>query len=192
MEIETFCPTSQHDWRQWLTENHYLKQSVWLVYYKKKTNTLSITWSEAVNEALCFGWVDSRRKPIDDQSFMQFFSRRKPYSTWSKINKEKVHQLINNGLMTQAGYNSIEIAKQNGFWTMIDQVEELIIPSDMEEALALQTDSMDYFLSLSKSVRKSILQWILFAKRPETRKKRISQIANLCSQRIKPALFRIF
>jgi uncharacterized protein YdeI (YjbR/CyaY-like superfamily) len=133
-EIETYCPKSQTEWRQWLKKNHQSKQSVWLIYYTKKSTIHSLSWSEAVDEALCFGWIDSTRKTIDEFSFMQFFSKRKPKSNWSKINKEKVQQLIDSKRMTKAGYKSIEIAKQNGYWTILDEVEELIIPNDLEIA----------------------------------------------------------
>lgn len=175
-EAETYCPQSRKDWRQWLEKNHQSKQSVWLVYYTKKSNLPSISWSEAVDEALCFGWIDSTKKTINDSSFMQFFSKRKPKSNWSGINKEKVQQLIENGRMTKAGYESVETAKQNGSWTILDEVEELIIPNDLEKAFNKHKGSKDYFLSLSKSVRKMILGWIVLAKRQETRQKRIDEM----------------
>jgi uncharacterized protein YdeI (YjbR/CyaY-like superfamily) len=188
-EIETFCPTSQADWRQWLQDNHRSKQSVWLVCYKKKANIPTIAWSDAVDEALCFGWIDSVRKTIDDDSFIQFFSRRKPNGTWSKINKEKIKQLIDAQLMTETGYESIEKAKQNGSWTILDDVEELTIPEDLELEFDRHLGSKDFFLSLSKSVRKAILQWLVLAKRPETRQNRINEIAELAAQRRKPKQF---
>lgn len=188
-EIETFCPTSQHDWRQWLTENHSVKQSVWLIYHKKKTNRPSLSWSEAVDEALCFGWIDSTKRPIDEDTFMQFFSKRKPKSVWSKINKDKVQQLIDLGQMMPAGYACIETAKQNGSWTFLDLAEELKIPKDLEKAFKTRRGSKQFFLSLSKSVRKAILQWLMLAKRPETRQKRINEIAELAAQKLKPKQF---
>lgn len=189
-DIGTFCPTSQQDWREWLKENHNSKQSVWLVYYKKRSNVSSITYSEAVDEALCFGWIDSTRKSLGNEMFMQFFCRRKPGSVWSKINKGKVHQLIDGGLMTRAGFDSIETAKRNSSWTILDEVEELIIPEDLAEEFKSKAGSMEYFLSLSKSVRKSILQWLVLAKRPETRQKRITEIAELAAGKLKPKQFR--
>lgn len=182
-EIDIFCPTSQADWRLWLLENHDSKQSVWLVYYKKKSKIPSLTWSQAVDEALCFGWIDSTAKPIDDEKYMQFFTKRKPKSVWSKVNKDKVERLINDGLMAKAGFDSIEKAKQNGSWTILDDVEELKIPEDLEEAFNTKSGSKDYFLSLSKSVRKSILQHLVVAKRPETRKKRIIEIVELANKK---------
>jgi uncharacterized protein YdeI (YjbR/CyaY-like superfamily) len=131
-EVEIFYPINQTEWRKWLEQNHDSKQSVWLVCFKKESNKPTIAWKDAVDEALCFGWIDSKRKPIDTEKFIQFFSRRKPYGTWSNVNKEKIKQLIDNGLMTKAGLLSIETAKQNGSWIILDGVEELIIPKDLE------------------------------------------------------------
>ena len=189
-ETETFCPASQQEWREWLTENHSSKQSVWLVHYKKKTGVTTITWSEAVDEALCFGWIDGIRKSLDNEKFMQFFCKRKPKSAWSKINKAKVVRLTEAGLITPAGYESIEKAKQNGSWTILDDVEELLIPLDLENEFKTKPGSQDFFLGLSKSVRKAILQWLVMAKQLETRQKRIHEITELASQKLKPKQFR--
>jgi uncharacterized protein YdeI (YjbR/CyaY-like superfamily) len=178
-DIETFYPANRLEWRRWLKTNHAKKQSVNLIMYKKESNKPTINWSEAVDEALCFGWVDSTRRPLDAEKFMQLFSRRKPAGTWSKINKEKIKQLIDKGLMTPAGLDCIEKAKQNGSWTILDEVEELIIPKDLEKAFRQQPGSKKHFLSLSKSVRKSLLHQLVLAKRPETREKRIGMIVGL-------------
>ena len=189
-DIETFSPTSRQDWRQWLEENHRSKSAVWLVQYKKNAKMPTISWSEAVDEALCFGWIDSVRKSLDDDKFIQFFSKRKARSTWSKVNKEKIQRFIAEGLMTEAGYKSIETAKQNGSWTILDEVEELVIPEDLDKAFTIQTGSKDFFLCLSKSAQKAILQWLVLAKLAETRQKRINEIAELASQKLKPKQFR--
>ena len=188
-EIQTFCPANRNEWREWLQKNHHSKQAVWLVQYKKKSAVPSLSWSEAVDEALCFGWIDSVRKSVDAEKFIQFFSKRKATSVWSKINKEKVQQLIDKGLMTKAGLLTIETAKQNGRWTILDDVEELTIPSDLEKAFKTHKGSKDFFLSLSKSVKKAILQWLVLAKRAETRQNRINEIAELASQKLKPKQF---
>jgi uncharacterized protein YdeI (YjbR/CyaY-like superfamily) len=189
-DIETFCPSSQQDWRRWLKKNHKSKQSVWLILYKKESNKPIIGWSGAVDEALCFGWVDSKRKSLDEEKFIQFFSVRKPKGTWSKINKDKIERLIMEGLMTQAGLACIEAAKKNGSWTILDEVEELTRPKDLAKSFRAHPGSKDFFLTLSKSSRKMILQWLVFAKRPETREKRILEIAALAVQRLKPKQFR--
>lgn len=188
-EVVSICPASRQEWRAWLQENHVSTQSVWLVYYRKKTGMPTISWSEAVEEALCFGWIDSVKKTLDDERFIQFFCKRKPGSVWSKINKGKVEQLIEAGLMTAAGYESIETARKNGSWTILDEAEELTIPADLEKAFKAHGHSKDYFLSLSKSVRKSMLQWLVMAKRPETRQRRIDEIATLAARQQKPKQF---
>ena len=188
-ETETYCPKSRTEWRKWLEKNHQSKQSVWLVYYKTSTKVASLSWSEAVDEALCFGWIDSTKKTIDDESYMQYFSKRKPDSTWSKINKEKVAGLIQNNLMTKAGFDSIERAKQNGTWFLMDDIENLIIPEDLKIALNKNKKSMEFFQSQSKSIKKAILYWVVAAKRSETRKKRIEEIAQSAAKGIRPNQF---
>src|SRR5690606_15890213 len=108
-EMDVFYPTSPAAWRKWLAKNHQSKQSVWLVFYSKASQKPSVTWSEAVDVALCFGWIDSKKIKIDAETSHQFFSKRKPKSTWSKINKEKVRRLTKEGLMTAAGHKAVEI-----------------------------------------------------------------------------------
>lgn len=188
-EIEIFYPASLAEWRKWLEKNHLSKQAVWLVFYAKSSGKSSITWSEAVDVALCFGWIDSKKIKIDHETSHQFFSKRRPDSTWSKINKEKVQKLVDDGQMTPAGYESIETAKQNGSWSILDEVEELIIPNDLEKAFEKHKGSKEYFLSLSKTVRKMMLTSLVLAKRPETRQKRIEEIAVQAGQKKKPKQF---
>lgn len=189
-ETETFYPTNRQEWRQWLLENHNKKQSIWLVHYNKKSNMPSVSWSEAVDEALCFGWIDSTRKSLDNDMFIQFFTKRKPRSVWSKINKEKIERLKQEGLLMPAGLESISIAQQNGTWNILDDVEELEISEDLEMEFNTREGSKEYFLSLSKSVRKSMLQWIKLAKRPETRQKRIVELVEHANRKIRPKQFR--
>lgn len=177
--METFCPANRQEWRQWLQENHSSAPFIWLVYYKKQANRSTLTWSEAVDEALCFGWIDSTAKTIDEEKFMQFFTKRKPTSVWSKINKEKVKRLIATGLMMPAGHQCIHLARQNGSWSILDDVEELKIPKDLEKAFKSKRGSKAHFTGLSRSVQKNYLQKLVLAKRPETRLKRIQEIVNL-------------
>lgn len=188
-EVETFCPANRMEWRQWLVANHISSQSVWLVLHKMKSNIPTISWSEAVDEALCFGWVDSKRKSIDTEKFIQFFCKRKPSSTWSKINKEKVINLMDQGLMVSAGLACIETAKQNGSWNILDDVEAYKIPEDLEMAFQSYEGAAAFFSGLSKSVRKAILQWLVLAKQPQTRLKRITEISESASKRMKPKQF---
>ncbi|MCO6358480.1 YdeI/OmpD-associated family protein [Roseivirga pacifica] len=186
----TFYPKSRAEWRTWLSENHESAQSIWLIYYRSSSNKPSLSWSDAVDEALCFGWIDSTKKTIDKESYMQYFSKRKPNSMWSKINKEKVAKLIKENLMTDAGFQSIVIAKENGSWNALDDIEALIVPRDLKETLATNREAMAFFNGLSNSAKKLLLHWVTFAKRPETRKKRIVELVESASQSLKPKQFR--
>ena len=188
-ELKTFYPKHRQEWREWLKDNHEKEQSVWLIYYKKKSNIPTIIYSEAVDEALCFGWIDSKSKPLDEEKFMQFFSRRKEKSVWSKVNKEKVDRLIGEGLMSKAGYEIIETAKKNGSWTILDEAEALIIPDDLEKSFDNRSNARQYFLGLSRSDKRNILQWLVLAKRQETRLKRITEIVELADINQKPKQF---
>lgn len=188
-ETDAICPANLQAWRAWLQENHRRVPSVWVIYHKKNSGKANINWSDAVDEALCFGWIDSTRKTLDENRFIQRFSKRKPGSMWSKINKEKVRRLVEEGRMTQAGLHSIETAKQNGSWNISDAAEELHVPDDLAEAFKARPGSGEYFLGLAKSVRKSMLQWLAMAKRPETRQKRIAEIAEAAALNKKPKQF---
>lgn len=189
-ETETFYPKSRSEWRAWLQNNHDKKQSIWIIYYKKNSTQPTVSYSEAVDEALCFGWIDSTSRPIDEEKYMQYFTRRKVKSVWSKINKEKIERLFREGNMTEAGIRSIEIAKQNGSWNILDDAEALIIPEDLEVEFQKRPSSKDYFLGLSKSDKRNILQWLVLAKRPDTRQKRILEIVELAVTNQKPKQFR--
>lgn len=189
-EIEIFYPIDSRAWREWLMENHQTKQAVWIVFHKKSSEKKSITWSEAVDVALCFGWIDSKKISVDNETSHQYFSRRKPKSTWSKINKQKIIHLIENGLLHEAGHKSIEIAKENGFWTLLDEVEELIIPEDLDAEFATKPRAKAFYVSLSKSVKKAILQWIVLARQPQVRQKRITEIVECAEQNLKPKHLR--
>ena len=188
-EIERFYPKTKQQWREWLIQNHIQKNAIWVIFHKQKSGKPTLSWSEAVDEALCFGWIDSIKKSMGDDSSIQYFSKRKPKSTWSKVNKDKVQKFIEANLMTQAGFECIEIAKQNGSWVLLDEVEELKIPKDLETALMAKENAMNFFLNLSKSTRKAMLQWLVLAKRPETRQKRIVEIVELADKQLKPKQF---
>ncbi len=189
-QVEDFCPLDRLDWRNWLDLNHKKKDAVWLIFYKKKSPNFNLSWSESVDEALCFGWIDSLKKTIDSERYKQYFCKRKAKSNWSKINKEKVEALIEQGLMEDEGFKSIEIAKENGSWTTLDHVEDLIIPEDLKDEFENHKGSKEFFESLSPSVKKRMLYWVISAKRVETRQKRIFEIVKSASQNMKPKQFR--
>ncbi|MBU2913719.1 YdeI/OmpD-associated family protein [Reichenbachiella agariperforans] len=148
-----------------MNENHQSSQSVWLIYYKSTSELFNLSWSQAVDEALCFGWIDSRKKSIDNERFKQLFTKRKAGSSWSKINKKKVERLIKENLMTQAGHEAILLAKQHGNWSLFDQVEQLMVPKDLETALAKLPNAKELFDEFSPSAKKAILAWIQLAKK---------------------------
>ncbi len=189
-DVEDYCPYDKKDWRKWLELNRNKKDAVWLIFYKKKSPNYNLSWSESVDQALCFGWIDSTKRTIDGEKYKQYFSKRKAKSNWSKINKDKVKTLIDQGLMEEEGYKSIEIAKENGSWTILDEVEALIIPDDLKEEFANHKGSIEYFDSLSKSVKKILLYWVVSAKRKETRQKRILEIVENASNNLIPKQFR--
>lgn len=189
-DIDEFCPVNRQDWRDWLQANHKDEQAIWLIFYKKNSPKYNLSWSDAVDEALCFGWIDSVKYPVDDMRFKQYFSKRKPKSVWSKINKDKVEQLMKDDLMTEAGLKCIEIAKENGQWTALDAVESLEIPADLQSALNEHKGAKAFFEGLNKSTTKHMLYWIHSAKRPETRAKRVKEIVDCAKLETKPKLFR--
>ena len=189
-ETLIFYPKNLAIWRKWLEKNHITERAVWVVFHSKKSERETILCTEAVDMALCFGWIDSKKISIDKETTHQYFSKRKPKSTWSKVNKQKIERLIAQDLMTEAGYASIELAKQNGSWTLIDDVEELIMPNDLETAFEGNPIAKFFFINLSKTVRKSILQWLVFARTTETRQKRITEIIESAEQNLKPKYLR--
>ena len=188
-KIETFYPETKEQWRDWLEKNHTSRENIWLIQFNKSANKPGISWSDAVDEALCFGWIDSVKRRYDEQSTIQYFSKRKSKGTWSKINKDKVAMLIANGKMTKAGLDCIESAKANGSWEILDEVDAMVMPDDLLESLKSKPIAHDYFLGLSLSTRKAMLQWLVLAKRAETRQKRVDEIVSLAAIQRKPKQF---
>ncbi|MEQ8358736.1 MAG: YdeI/OmpD-associated family protein [Cytophagales bacterium] len=188
-ETTEFCPKNPSDWQNWLIENHKNEKGVWLIIYKKGSPKQNITWSEAVDEALCFGWIDSIKKPIDEEKYKHYYGPRKEKSIWSKVNKDKVENLIASNRIVEAGLKSIETAKKNGSWTFLDSVEALEVPIDLENEFAKHKGSKEYYNSLSKSIQKGMLAWVKMAKRTETREKRILEIAENAAKHKKPKHF---
>jgi uncharacterized protein YdeI (YjbR/CyaY-like superfamily) len=176
---------SASEWRKWLHENHDKSTGVYLIFYKVNSANESMRWDEAVKVALCFGWIDSTVRRLDHERRMQTFTPRKDNSTWSKLNKIYIEKLIEDGLMHQSGLSKIEKAKQSGTWEALDEVEELIIPKDLEAAFAENKLAYDNYMHFSPSYRKSYLYWLNQAKQEETRNSRIKEIVSLCEQYIK-------
>lgn len=189
-EAEEICPKSKEEWRKWLSENHKDKAAVWLVFYKKDSPNFNLSWSDSVDEAICFGWIDSTKRTIDKERYKQYFSKRKPKSIWSKINRDKVAELTEKGLMSEAGLETIRVAKENGSWTILDEIENMETPSDLLKELDQYEQALANYENFSKSAKKSILYWLISAKRPETRQKRIKEVAENAELNQMPKPFR--
>ena len=183
-------PKSLAEWRAWLAENYTRKEGVWLITYKKATGLPTIEYDESVEEALCFGWVDSKAGTLDDERSMLWFAPRKPTSGWSKSNKERVERLIAEGRMAPPGLAKVEAAKANGTWNALDAVERLEIPLDLAAALTATPDAAAYFDAFPRSIKRGILEWIAGAKTPETRAKRVSETARLAGENIRANQWR--
>ncbi|NJN98713.1 MAG: hypothetical protein HC875_33810 [Anaerolineales bacterium] len=183
-------PLSRAEWRAWLEQNHTRPEGVWLVSYKKATGKPRVEYDEAVEEALCFGWIDSKGNKLDEERSLLWFSPRKPKTGWSKPNKERVERLIAAGLIAPAGLAKIEAAKQDGSWNALDAVEALEIPPDLASALAGYSQAQQNFEAFPRSAKRGILEWIVNAKRPETRAKRIEETARLAQDNIRANQWR--
>jgi len=161
-------------WRAWLTENHATAESLWLVFHKKHTGKGGLTYDEAVEEALCFGWIDGILKRIDDEKHMNRFCRRRKNSIWSERNKERVRRMIEAGRMTEAGLAKIREAKENGQWDKAAEREDVnAVPAELTAALARNERARVNFEKLAPSCRRQFIYWVGSAKREETRRKRV-------------------
>ena len=168
------------DWRSWLVENHNNKNGIWLIYYKKHTGRPRVPYNEAVEEALCFGWIDSTVKRIDEDTYMQKFTPRKLVSKWSEHNKKRAEKMIKKGKMEQAGMQAIEIAKKNGKWDEAYTSQlNLELSSDLLISLKRNSIAFEEYLNLSPSQKKYYNNWVMSAKKPETRMKRYNEMIGL-------------
>lgn len=177
-----FHATDRRAWRRWLQRNHDRATGVWLIYYKQGSGGSRVSYNDAVEEALCFGWIDSIVRRLDEARYVQLFTPRKAKSTWSRSNKVRVERLIAAGLMTDAGFAKIEAAKSNGSWNALDSVEALEIPRELARALKASPAAGRHFSSFSNSVKKGLLAWIASAKKPETRAARIDKTVRMAAR----------
>jgi uncharacterized protein YdeI (YjbR/CyaY-like superfamily) len=183
-------PKTRAEWRTWLEEHHTRKEGVWLISYKKSTGKARFDYEEAVEEALCFGWIDSKGNKLDDERSLLWFAPRKPGTGWSKLNKTRIDKLTAEGLMMPAGLAKVEAAKQDGSWNALDSVEALEIPPDLKKAFAANKTAQQYFDAFPRSAKRGILEWISNAKRPETRAKRIEETVSLAGKNIRANQWR--
>lgn len=175
-EAERLEPTRVEEWSAWLREHHTQPRGVWLVSARREAHR-TFTYEEAVLEALRYGWVDSTVRPLDEQRTMMWFAPRRTGSMWTRINKGRVARLEEAGLMEPAGAAAVAVAKDTGMWTLMDAVEDCVVPEDLAVAFARHPGSREHWESWSASAQKMILTWIVLAKRPETRATRVATTA---------------
>jgi uncharacterized protein YdeI (YjbR/CyaY-like superfamily) len=188
--VKTFYAKSAKEWRKWLEKNHEKEKAVWIIFYKKDSGTPSVSYVEAVEQALCFGWIDSKANKRDEESYYQYFAKRNPKGKWASTNKARVEKLIAQGLMTPAGMEMIDLAKKTGTWDALNDVEAVIIPDDFMKALKKNKKALAHWEAFPISSKKIILFWISDAKRPETRQKRIEESVRLAAENIKANHYR--
>lgn len=177
-----FEPRDRAAWRKWLEAHHDRSEGVWVVIYKKGASRSNLSYNDVVEEALAFGWIDSRPNKIDDQKYKLMMTPRKPGSIWATSNKLRVEELTRKGLMTPAGMVKVEAAKRNGSWDALDEIEKLTIPDDLREQMDKDLVARDAFFHTSPSHQKQYLYWIAQAKRPETRQKRIKRTVQMVKE----------
>lgn len=174
--------TSRAKWRAWLTAHHTRTTGLWVVTYKKSDARRHVPYADVVEEALCFGWIDSKPQKLDAERSMLWLAPRKPRTNWSGLNKRRVDALIAGGQMTPSGLAKIAAAKADGSWAALDTVEALEIPADLKAAFERHQGAAAQFAAFPPSTRRGILEWILNAKRPETRAARVNETATLAAR----------
>jgi uncharacterized protein YdeI (YjbR/CyaY-like superfamily) len=173
---------TREQWRAWLAQNHARRIGVNLVSWRRHTGRPAMTYEESIEEALCFGWVDSTARTLDEDRTMLWFSPRKKGSGWSRPNKERVARLEAAGLIEEPGRRVVEAARADGSWSMLDDVENLVVPPDLAEAFARHTGSAEHWEAFPRSAKRGILEWIRQARKPETRARRLEETASLAAR----------
>jgi uncharacterized protein YdeI (YjbR/CyaY-like superfamily) len=190
VEFKQFHAKTRAQWRRWLQKNHASEHGVLLLFFKKNAGETGISYSDAVEEALCFGWIDSIKYRLDDNRSVQKFSPRKSNSKWSALNKTRIKQLIKDGAMTAAGIQKIEEAKKSGAWNELDSSDKHsgnnTLPKDLQRAFAGNKKALDNFKAFAPSYRKRFFSWLDSAKRAETRQARILHIVAMAEANKKP------
>lgn len=186
-DAESMEVTSRGEWRRWLEKNHKTRPGLWLVTYKKHVKDKHVPWPDVVKEAICFGWIDSRTRRVDEERMSVFVTRRKPGSNWSAVNKAHVAELERDGLLAPAGRAVIEAARTDGSWSFLDDIEALEEPPDLVKALDKVEDARNYWNELPGSVRKRCLYHVKIAKTEKTRIQRIESVVDQCKTGQRPA-----
>ena len=170
------------EWRQWLDQYHQqYTNGVYLIFYKLETAIPSMRWEEAVKVALCYGWIDSTVKSLGNGKRRQYFCKRNPKSNWSKLNKSYIEELDTQGLIHRSGWEAINLAKKTGTWNAMDDVENGVIPEELQKAFDVHPKAFHNYLEFSPGYRKAYLSYLHSAKRATTRQKRIAEIIYYCA-----------
>ena len=183
-------PETRADLRAWLAQHHAQSDSVWLILWKRASGRRQIGYDDLVEEALCFGWIDSLPRKLDGERSMIRLSPRKRGSAWSLVNRQRVEKLIAAGLMTKAGLRKVEQARADGTWHALDAVEALALPDDLVAALAAYPQAHAHFTDFPRSSKRLILEWIASARRPETRAARVAETARLAQANVRANHYR--
>ncbi len=180
--IPTYYAKTRDEWRAWLDKNGSSAQAVWLIVYRNQSKTPSVHFKEAIVDALCFGWVDSKALPRDDESFYLMCSPRNPKSTWGRVNRERAEEMIRQGLMMPSGQAAIDLAKKTGTWDALADAQNGVIPDDLQKLFDKNSTAFKYFQAFPTSSKRVILEWIAKAKKPETRQRRMMQTVELAAK----------
>jgi uncharacterized protein YdeI (YjbR/CyaY-like superfamily) len=183
-DLKKFRPKSRAAWREWLDEHHATSQGIWLVFAKKHTGLPTLSYEDAVQEALCYGWIDSLLKSIDDRLHMQMFTPRKPKSAWSATNKARLAKLMKAGIMAPAGIAAVAAAKKSGSWDTHNESDNLTIPPELKRALDQNPEAKKNWPTYTPSAQSSFLRMINGAKRPETRDKYVRRVIDLLANKV--------
>jgi uncharacterized protein YdeI (YjbR/CyaY-like superfamily) len=176
-DAERIEPATVEEWSDWLARNHDRAPGVWLVTPRRASDPQTVDYENAVVEALRYGWVDATVRVVDERRAMQWFAPRRPTSGWASSNKQRIERLRAEGRLEPAGERAVRVAQDNGTWTMYDDVEALVVPPDLEAALAARPGAREAWDGFSPSARRLMLVWVVQAKRSETREKRVLEIA---------------
>jgi uncharacterized protein YdeI (YjbR/CyaY-like superfamily) len=180
-----FYAATGKEWRNWLSKNGEKETTVHLIFYRKHSEKKSVPYVQAVEQALCFGWIDGRANSRDEDSWYIMFTPRKPQSNWSKPNRERVERMVKKRLMTKRGQEMIDLAKRTGTWDGASDAQNTVMPEDLAKALAKRKTAAKYFEAFPPSAKRIIFEWIVVAKRPETRRKRIAETVEKAARNVR-------
>jgi uncharacterized protein YdeI (YjbR/CyaY-like superfamily) len=186
MSVRPFRAANRAGWRAWLRDNCETADEVWLVLQHVRSATPSVRHDDAIEEALCFGWIDSLARKHDAESWCQRFTRRNQRGAWSNVNRELVHQLTGQGLMTPHGLAAVDLAKRTGTWSILADAQRGVVPDDLRQQLAASEAATGHFDEFSRSTKRAILEWIATARRLETRQRRIARTVECAARNVRP------